>query len=213
MALAFALAFAAGKSRRPPGPAPLPAWAVTRADAAFDRRLAVALSQLEGTRTGSMVLAGIASSGRKVVFRPWKLPAGSSSAAPDGAVVWWNPDFGAPETPAFVALHHELVHALQSLHGIEHEEERSEPSVIGLREFAGSPLSENALRRELGLPQRTSHEALPGFTEDEMARRFHAAYLDQDYVKSRLPPANSKGSLFPKIEATIPPWPMEKDSP
>lgn len=104
---------------------------------------------------------------RRVAGRGFTLAGRGSSA-----VAMWEPmaDYGqvlSMETPGFVALAHELIHCMHFLSGdtnmysdddawgagdtySKHEEART----VGLGIYANTRISENALRRELGLPQR-----------------------------------------------------------
>lgn len=186
--------------------APLPRWAVVRGEPGFSRRLGEALARLRTAPAGAALLGELDAVGKPVVFRPWTLPSGSSAGSAGGAVVWWNPDFGGPETPAHVALHHELVHAFQTLRGASEGGGRMEEEAVGVGAFARAPYTENALRRDLGLPHRPSHDVLPGFTEGEMARLFRAAYSDKDYALRRMAPPAPAGRRFRRIEVETPSW-------
>ena len=71
---------------------------------------------------------------------------------------------------AVVLLHHEMLHGLHFITGTglraladPKDEEaddawpnHEESSTIGLHAYRGDPMSENALRREMGIPERTS---------------------------------------------------------
>jgi hypothetical protein len=66
-------------------------------------------------------------------------------------------------TPTWVALAHELIHALHQLSGTSYKEEvrapgggvkREEMITTGLGVYKNTRLSENAIRREAGLPLR-----------------------------------------------------------
>ena len=64
--------------------------------------------------------------------------------------------------PAFVALAHELVHALHHLSGDTLNERMDEEArTIGAGRFAGARISENAVRREHGLKER-AYYSTPG---------------------------------------------------
>ena len=102
------------------------------------------------------------------------------SGLPAGEVrVLYNPDTatlpeaqgpdGAPCLPSHVILGHELIHAYhlmtgKLLHGqyelTEGTANHEEAQTIGVGPYAGDELTENALRREVGLAERTKHEAL-----------------------------------------------------
>lgn len=67
--------------------------------------------------------------------------------------------------PAFVVLAHELVHALHTLSGdwIKHDDPRKqalieEARTVGAGKYANTRISENAIRREHGLPLRTFYD-------------------------------------------------------
>ncbi|WP_203073058.1 M91 family zinc metallopeptidase [Falsiroseomonas ponticola] len=91
--------------------------------------------------------------------------------------VCWNPfidydlgsvvKLGVP-TPGFLALAHELVHALHMLSGDKVKDEDpwqrmllEEARTIGCGRFAGARISENAMRREHGIKERAFY-ATPG---------------------------------------------------
>ena len=77
------------------------------------------------------------------------------------------------QTPVYIALAHELIHSLHHLSGTSYREEvqapggavkREEMFTTGLGPYANTRLSENALRREVGLPERTHYT----FPDDHM---------------------------------------------
>jgi hypothetical protein len=95
-------------------------------------------------------------SGAKVFYDPYHTPTDAAQ----------NPcPSGGPE----VALGHELIHAVHDAQGTNRAavpytaiesgtENHEEAATIGLGAYAKDPMTENALRRELGVPLRTSHK-------------------------------------------------------
>jgi hypothetical protein len=72
-------------------------------------------------------------------------------------------------TPTWVALAHELIHAFHHLSGTTYKDEygskdgsakREEMATTGLGAYKNGRLTENAIRREVGLPER-SHYTFP----------------------------------------------------
>lgn len=189
---------------RPAAPsAGLPPWTVVRGEEGFRRDLEAAFRSLGRTRAGADLLKRIERSGAAVVIRRRRLPSGLAGGG-KRPVVWWNPAFEAPETPAFVALHHELVHALQRARGLP-AGEWMELEAVGLGEFADAPYSENALRRELSLPPRASHRDLPGFPRERMSALLEEAYGRQGAARdeAHLP---GPGWRAPRVDVRIPEW-------
>jgi hypothetical protein len=91
-----------------------------------------------------------------------------------GAVVRYDPDrayeaVGGILTPAYIALAHELIHALHGLSGDLLEEYswetqgalREEARTVGIGPYCQQRISENAIRKERGLPLR-QYYAQPG---------------------------------------------------
>ncbi|HUN41367.1 MAG TPA: M91 family zinc metallopeptidase [Acetobacteraceae bacterium] len=91
-------------------------------------------------------------------------------------------------TPTYIALGHELIHALHHLSGTTYSEvidgsdgeiRREEMFTTGLGPYAKTRISENALRAEAHLPRRT-HYYFPG---DEAEVKALAPTLHRKYVK------------------------------
>lgn len=199
------LAASAGcAASRPAGPsAEFPSWALVRGDAGFRKSLETAFRRLERTRAGGILLERLGGIEGAVVIRQRRLPSGMAGGGLR-PIVWWNPAFEAPETPAFVALHHELVHAYQRARGLP-AGDWMESEAIGLAEFADVAYSENALRRELSLPPRASHRSLPGFTRETMSAMLEEAYAREGAARGEghLPGPAWKA---PRVDARIPDW-------
>lgn len=62
---------------------------------------------------------------------------------------------GGVYTPSYITLGHELIHALHMIRGDRHSTDE-EVKTIGLGVYRREYFTENALRHEAGLPQRTS---------------------------------------------------------
>ncbi|MBI3298049.1 MAG: hypothetical protein HYZ75_07795 [Elusimicrobia bacterium] len=190
----------------------MPAWIETHEDAEFRSKLLEAVNRLRASKTGTLLLDKMKATEKTVEIRPWNLPSGNVSSVGGRVMLWWNPDFSVPRSPAFVMLHHELVHALQSARGPAKDGSRIEDEAIGLGQFINDELSENRLRRELGLPHRPSHAVLPGFSDEELSKRFLDTFEDKDFVRKRMGPRQDHpDSLFRKIDVTIPKWVEEQE--
>jgi hypothetical protein len=80
-------------------------------------------------------------------------------------VVWWNPNIlTSPDgaRPPFVALAHELIHALNNLRGTAYADTRKEEyCTVGLDPYATRrKRNENAIRAEHGIAARTQYAGL-----------------------------------------------------
>lgn len=192
----------AGASPRPgQSVAPLPTWAVIDADESFAEELRAALAEIQKTGAGKMLHAEIEKIGKPVRFRRNMLNTGLCSGLDDKPVVWWNPKFGVPETPPVTGLYHELMHALQRLRLAADGGDWMEAQAIGTGEYASAAISENALRRELGLPLRASHEVLPGMSDEDLMK-YSAGEYQPDWEWND----QERGWQPKKIEVNIPPW-------
>lgn len=58
---------------------------------------------------------------------------------------------------AYIVLAHELIHSLHSLQGITMDGKGEELWTTGIGEYADNPMSENAFRRQFGLPLRNAY--------------------------------------------------------
>ncbi len=143
------------------------------AQVAFDNTYAA--PSLDMSWTGDALDAQVAR-----IFRRNRLVEGAPMAMSGGdfsALVCWNPfidynlsaimNVGVP-MPQFIALAHELVHALHILSGdrVMHADKTKqtmleEARTIGCGLFEGSRISENAIRREHGIARRQFY-ATPG---------------------------------------------------
>ena len=102
---------------------------------------------------------------------PMAIPGATLAGAGSSAVVCYNPfvDIGGVsvpglgnlrailgvDTPAFVALAHELCHAFHYLSGDQLAPSlREEAHTVGAGTYVGTRISENAVRREHGIPER-----------------------------------------------------------
>jgi hypothetical protein len=79
--------------------------------------------------------------------------------------VYWNPNIlAAPDgaRPPFIALAHELIHAMQNLRGTAYKDTRKEEfSTVGLYDYKNKrKRNENAIRAEHGIALRTSYYGL-----------------------------------------------------
>ena len=110
--------------------------------------------RVEVTKPGS----GLPASEVRVLYNP------DTAARPDAMG-----DDGMPCISSHVILGHELIHAYHMMTGkllqgpydiTEGTDDYEEAHTIGVGPFAGDELTENALRRETGLAQRTKHEGL-----------------------------------------------------
>jgi hypothetical protein len=80
------------------------------------------------------------------------------------SLILWDPAFTLPDFPPFLVLYHELVHALHEASGQALPRLPEERRTVGLSPYEDYELSENAMRKELGLPPRNSNgwEEFPG---------------------------------------------------
>lgn len=155
---AFFLSFSAACRTAPASPAPEPAAIRLKGDPEFQERGRAALALLRATRTGSALLRRLSRTGRRVTVRPGSQDLAGAVTQPVGdgdSLILWDPEHVLEGFPPHVVLYHELVHALHEARG-ERLAEGEEEKASGVGAFADYPLSENALRRELGLPLRTS---------------------------------------------------------
>lgn len=160
-ALAGALLAAAWGACSSPGRAPGgPCCLEIKGDDAFRAAARSALDRLRGTRAGGRLLKDLRRAGRRVVLRYARLETWGAAMSPLGdgeSLVLWDPGREDPAFPAVVFLHHELLHALHEARGERREGAAEERRALGVGEFSGSRVSENALRRELGLPPREAY--------------------------------------------------------
>jgi hypothetical protein len=105
-----------------------------------------------GVTTAAGVRRAGPGTGGKVVFNPF-ISVGDVYFQPARALL--KTVMGV-ETPAFVALAHELCHALHSMSGTAKEYPFPEEAwTVGAGKYANTRISENAIRREHGIPVRT----------------------------------------------------------
>lgn len=109
-------------------------------------------------------------------FMPWVAGRGADSAViifndQQGHDYSRDPHRGKPDSAySFVTLGHELIHASHVLHGNQYNVPLGNPAcdsdnpaaeeelrTTGVGPWRDEPLSENAMRRELGLPERASY--------------------------------------------------------
>lgn len=129
-------------------------------DARFQDETAALLSRLGRTAAGARMLGRLGGTGRSVAIRPGRLERSGALMMPlagGDAVILFDPSFSRPGLPPLVVLHHECLHALHWAADGDAEADAEEGRALGLGRFASSDVSENALRRELGLPPRTEH--------------------------------------------------------
>lgn len=127
----------------------------------FQRKSRRVLAQLRATKTGGLLLSELGRAGGKVVMRRYRSIFGGASAKqePWGTTIFWDPDYELEGFPAVAYLHHELVHALHMALGTYKRGLEEERRAIGLGPHASSPVSENALRRELGIRLREKYDS------------------------------------------------------
>lgn len=127
---------------------------------------------------GRLIIDGVSSAlgsrGHAITIEPAEDFDGQAGSgwSEDALLVRWNPepmpvsgeDFDQLDgIPAFIILGHELIHAMHSLTGMvtrtknwSHDKAIEEARTIGLGPWEGEPLTENGLRDEWGLLQRTT---------------------------------------------------------
>lgn len=152
------VSLAACRASLPPA-ASAPAVIRLKGDQDFLRAARAAIRRLGATRTGAALLDELSRAGRLVTVRPGSQDLAGAVIQPLGdgdSLVLWDPEHEREGFPPHVILYHELVHALHEARGGRLPGEAEEEKTAGLGPFAGYPLSENALRRELGLKPRTS---------------------------------------------------------
>lgn len=123
----------------------------------FLRKTSRTIGMLRRTRCGARLLGELAETGRETTVREGSQHSTASLLQALGggdSVIAWDPDFDLPGNPAFLILYHELVHALHEARGARLAGIEEERKTVGLEAFSGYELSENALRRELGMRAR-----------------------------------------------------------
>jgi uncharacterized Zn-binding protein involved in type VI secretion len=142
----------------------------------FRKETKAALDRLNNTPTGKALIESIGKSGKTVTIEETKAnngyckpDSGDANKNPDGSsgkgsdsTVKFNPDFKPGGLPNEDVLGHELIHANHNAYG-ERETGKTggvkdeELKTVGLPPFPEKGLTENSLRKDLGLPKRTSY--------------------------------------------------------
>ena len=129
-------------------------------DVKFQDQAAALLARLDETAVGRLMLSRLARTKRSVAIRPGRLERSGALMMPlagGDAVILLDPAFARADLPPLVVLHHECLHALHWAADGGAEAAAEEERAIGIGLYASSDVSENALRRELGLPPRSEH--------------------------------------------------------
>ncbi|MCX7112742.1 MAG: M91 family zinc metallopeptidase [Proteobacteria bacterium] len=142
----------------------------------FRKDTKAALDRVNATPTGKLVIDDVVRSGKTVTIVETTDPNGFSkdftedaNRKPDGtagkgssSTIAFNPSFKPDGLPNELILGHELIHAQNKAYGVRETgitggTKDEELKTVGLPPYPESGMTENSLRKDLGLTKRTSY--------------------------------------------------------